>query len=182
MLTPHWAYEWFLDPATKQRIAITAGGIAGAVCFVGLTMLLHRRLFDDRIRRTSTGVDIFILLLLWVQLVLGLITLPFSLGHSDGGVMLALSAWAQSIVIFRTGAAELIHGLAWPYLVHLVLGMTLFLVTPFSRLVHIFSAPIWYLFRSWQIVRVRGGATRRPGPVARPGATSLARPGATAAE
>ena len=182
LLTPHWAYEWFLDPATKQRIAITAGGIAGAVCFVGLTMLLHRRLFDDRIRRTSTGVDIFILLLLWVQLVLGLITLPFSLGHADGGVMLALSAWAQSIVIFRTGAAELIHGLAWPYLVHLVLGMTLFLVTPFSRLVHIFSAPIWYLFRSWQIVRVRGGATRRPGPVARPGATSLARPGATAAE
>jgi nitrate reductase gamma subunit len=48
--------------------------------------------------------------------------------------------------------------------------MTLFLVTPFTRLVHIFSAPVWYLFRSWQIVRVRGGATARPGPVARPGA------------
>jgi nitrate reductase gamma subunit len=47
--------------------------------------------------------------------------------------------------------------------------MTLFLVTPFTRLVHIFSAPVWYLFRSWQIVRVRGGSTARPGPVQRPG-------------
>jgi nitrate reductase gamma subunit len=172
LLTPHWAYEWFLDPATKQRIAIIAGGLAGAVCFVGLSLLLHRRMFDDRIRRTSTPVDIFILQLLWVQLVLGLLTLPFSFAHRDGSVMLALSAWAQSIVTFRTGAADLIRGLDWPYHVHLVLGMTLFLVTPFSRLVHIFSAPVWYLFRSWQIVRVRGGGTRRPGPVARPGAAA----------
>lgn len=168
LLTPHWAYEWLIDPATKQVLAVVAGGIAGAFCFVGLSLLLHRRLFDLRIRRTSTAIDIAILALLWVQLVLGLITLPFSLEHRDGSVMLALSGWAQSIVTFRVGAADLVRGLAWPYQVHLVLGMTLFLVTPFSRLVHIFSAPMWYLFRSWQIVRVRGGATRRPGPVTRP--------------
>ena len=168
LLTPHWAYEWLIDPATKQVLAVVAGGIAGAFCFVGLSLLLHRRLFDLRIRRTSTTIDIAILALLWVQLVLGLITLPFSLEHRDGSVMLALSGWAQSIVTFRVGAADLVRGLAWPYQVHLVLGMTLFLVTPFSRLVHIFSAPVWYLFRSWQLVRVRGGATRRPGPVTRP--------------
>lgn len=169
LLTPHWAYEWLLDPATKQRVAIFAGGIAGAVCFVGLTMLLHRRLTDPRIRRTSTGIDIFILVLLWVQLSLGLITLPFSFGHRDGSVMLALSAWSQAIVTFQGGAADLISGLDFPYYAHLVLGMTLFLVTPFSRLVHIFSAPVWYLGRNWQIVRRRGGATTRPGPVATPG-------------
>jgi nitrate reductase gamma subunit len=169
LLTPHWAYEWLIDPGTKQRVAIIAGGIAGAVCFVGLTMLLHRRLYDPRIRRTSTGIDIFILVLLWVQLSLGLLTLPFSLGHSDGSVMLALSAWSQAIVTFQGGAADLIRGLAFPYKAHLVMGMTLFLVTPFSRLVHIFSAPVWYLGRNWQIVRRRGGATARPGPVAAPG-------------
>jgi nitrate reductase gamma subunit len=169
LLTPHWAYEWLITPGQKQMVAVTAGGIAGAICFVGLTMLLHRRLYDERIRRTSTYADTFILALLWVQLCLGLITLPFSLGHSDGSVMLQLSAWSQAIVTFQFGAADLIRGLDFPYHAHLVLGMTLFLVTPFTRLVHIFSAPVWYLFRSWQIVRVRGGATTRPGPVARPG-------------
>ncbi len=168
LLTPHVLYEAFITPAQKQMLAIVSGGIAGAVCFIGLTMLLHRRLFDERIRRTSTTIDIAILVLLWVQLTLGLVTLPFSLMHSDGGVMLALSGWAQAIVTFQSGAADLVRGLPFPYLAHLVLGMTLFLLTPFSRLVHIFSAPVWYLFRNWQIVRRRGGATTRPGPVAAP--------------
>jgi len=170
LLTPHWAYEWLIDPADKQLVAVIAGGIAGAICFVGLTLLLHRRLYDPRIRRTSTYADTFILVLLWVQLSLGLVTLPFSLRHTDGSVMLALSAWSQAIVTFQPGAADLIRGLDFPYYAHLVLGMTLFLVTPFTRLVHIFSAPVWYLFRRWQIVRLRGGATVRPGPVARTGA------------
>jgi nitrate reductase gamma subunit len=169
LLTPHWAYAWLITAEQKQLVAVTAGGIAGAICFVGLTMLLHRRLYDERIRRTSTYADTFILLLLWVQLCLGLVTLPFSLGHHDASAMLQLAAWSQAIVTFQFGAADLIRGLAFPYHAHLVLGMTLFLVTPFTRLVHIFSAPVWYLFRSWQIVRVRGGATARPGPVARPG-------------
>lgn len=168
LLTPHWAYDTWLDVAIKQRFAVIVGGIAGTVCFIGLTMLLHRRLFDDRIRRTSTMIDIAILLLLWVQLCLGLITLPFSFHHSDGLTMLKLSAWAQAIVTFQGGASDLIVGLEFPYLAHLVLGMTLFLLTPFSRLVHIFSAPVWYLFRNWQIVRRRGGSTRRPGPVTAP--------------
>lgn len=168
LLTPHALYEAFVTPAQKQMFAVVSGGIAGAVCFVGLTMLLHRRLYDPRIRRTSTGIDIAILVLLWVQLTLGLVTLPYSLAHSDGSVMLALSGWAQAIVTFQPGAADLVRGISWPYHAHLVMGMTLFLLTPFSRLVHIFSAPIWYLFRPWQIVRRRGGATRRPGPVAAP--------------
>jgi nitrate reductase gamma subunit len=169
LLTPHWGYEWAIHPSTKQQLAIGVGGLAGVVCFVGLTMLLHRRLFDDRIRRTSTRIDVFILALLWVQLALGLITLPYSLAHSDGQVMLRLSAWAQGVLTFQTGTADLVRGLEFPYLAHLVLGMTLFLLTPFTRLVHIFSAPVWYVFRAWQIVRVRGGSTRRPGPVAAPG-------------
>ena len=55
LLTPHWVYEPFITAGQKQMVAVTAGGIAGAVCFVGLSLLLHRRLFDDRIRLTSTA-------------------------------------------------------------------------------------------------------------------------------
>jgi nitrate reductase delta subunit len=75
-LTPHAVYEIFITAPQKQLLAIIAGGVAGLACFVGLTMLLHRRLFDPRIRLTSHRTDIAILIILWVQLVLGLTTLP----------------------------------------------------------------------------------------------------------
>lgn len=156
LLTPHFIYEAFITPANKQLLAVVAGGVAGVICFIGLSILLHRRIFDARIRRTSHRTDLGILIILWVQLVLGLITLPFSLGHSDGSVMLVLSDWAQRIVTFRPDSAGLLP-LAWPYKVHLVLGMTIFLLFPFSRLVHVWSGfgTLAYLVRPYQVVRSR---------------------------
>ena len=161
LLTPHAVYEVFISAAAKQMLAIVAGSIAGVVCFVGLTLLVHRRLFDARIRKTSTAMDIAILLILWVQLVLGLLTVPFSLGHADGAVMLRLSEWAQRILTFRIdGTAELVSGLAWPYQLHLILGLTIFLLFPFSRLVHIWSVPVKYLTRrGYQVVRTENPAS-----------------------
>lgn len=156
LLTPTAIYTLFITVEQKQMIAVTAGGIAGVICFIGLTLLLHRRLFDERIRQTSTYMDLSILVILWVQLSLGLITLPFSFAHSDGEVMLRLSHWAQGIITVQPVDAKTLQGLAWPYLVHLVLGMTIFLLFPFSRLVHIWSAPVWYLGRKgYQVVRRR---------------------------
>ncbi len=158
LLTPHWAYEPFISAGAKQMLAIVAGGIAGAACFVGLSLLIHRRLFDSRIRKTSSVMDIAILLLLWLQLVLGLFTIPFSLEHRDGSVMLALSEWAQRIVTFQGGAADMVAAVAWPYKLHIWLGLLIFFVFPFSRLVHIWSAPVGYVFRKPQVVRRRGAA------------------------
>ncbi|MCC7260874.1 MAG: respiratory nitrate reductase subunit gamma [Alphaproteobacteria bacterium] len=159
LLTPHWVYAPFMDAGTKQMMAMTAGGIFGTLCFIGMTMLLSRRLFDARIRATSKPSDTFILLLLYVQLILGLVTIPFSAQHLDGSSMIALAEWAQHIVTFRTGAAEFIVGEAPVFKLHLVLGMTVFLVFPFTRLVHVwsgFAAPLKYLTRSgYQIVRKR---------------------------
>ena len=156
LLTPHWVYEPFISAGHKQLIAVTAGGIAGAVCFVGLSLLLYRRIFDPRIRLTSHRTDLAILVILWVQLVIGLITLPYSLGHRDGSVMLTLSDWAQRIVTFRPDASALV-ALDWPYKLHLVLGMTIFLLFPFSRLVHVWSgfASLAYVLRPYQMVRAR---------------------------
>lgn len=161
LLTPHQLYEAFgLTAAAKQLLAIVAGGVFGVVCLVGLVLLVHRRLVDPRIRKTSSPMDIAILLMILAQLVLGLVTIPYSLQHPDGAVMLQLSEWAQRIVTFRSGAAELVADVALIYRVHLLLGLTLFLVFPFSRLVHIWSAPVWYLFRPYQIVRRRASNAR----------------------
>ena len=112
---------------------------------------------DDRIRLTSKPSDILILLILWVQLVLGLATIPLSAAHLDGSMMLKLAGWAQHIMTFQGSAVELLSGVNWIFRLHMFLGMTLFLIFPFTRLVHIWSgfASITYLFRPYQIVRSR---------------------------
>lgn len=156
LLTPPAVYHALgLSTSAKQLLAVMAGGIFGAMCFYGLFILLRRRLNDPRIRATSSRMDIVLLYLLMTQLVLGLITLPISLFHLDGGNMLLLAEWAQRIVTFRGGAAELVANINWVFKLHLFLGMTLFLIFPFSRLVHIWSAPLGYLGRSYQVVRQR---------------------------
>ena len=159
LLTPQSVYHHFMDAGTKQMMAMIAGGIFGSFCFIGMTMLLYRRLFDPRIRATSKPSDILILLVLYVQLILGMITIPYSAQHLDGSSMIALGHWAQYIVTFRSGAADFIVHEALVFKLHLVLGVTIFLIFPFTRMVHVFSgisAPFKYLARSgYQIVRKR---------------------------
>jgi nitrate reductase gamma subunit len=158
MLTPHFIYEPFISSGSKQILAMASGGIAGLLAFVGLTLLLHRRLTEPRIRATSKGSDILILVLLWLQLLLGLATIPLSAQHLDGSMMVRLAEWGQRIVTFRGGAVELLEGAGWIFKTHLFLGMTIFLIFPFTRLVHIWSgfAATTYATRAWQLVRPRG--------------------------
>jgi len=156
-LTPHWMYDPFISAPQKQLLAIVAGGVAGSVCFVGLTLLLHRRIFDPRIRLTSHRTDLAILVILWVQLAIGLSTLPSSLHHvSEPTTMLRLAEYLQGIATFRPNAA-LVAGIEWHFQAHMLLGMTIFLLFPFSRLVHVWSgfASLAYLVRPYQLVRSR---------------------------
>lgn len=157
MLTPHVVYEHFIGAGAKQLTAMVSGGIAGVLGFIGLTILLHRRLADSRIRATSKTSDITIVVLLWLQLALGLATIPLSAQHLDGSMMLLLAEWAQRIVTFRPGAVELLAGASWVFKLHMFLGMTIFLIFPFTRLVHVWSgfASITYLVRPYQVVRSR---------------------------
>jgi nitrate reductase gamma subunit len=157
LLTPHWAYHFMISAGDKQMMAMTAGGIFGVTCLVGMVLLIRRRMLDARIRATSQATDLPILLVLFVQLVLGLITIPFSAQHMDGSSMLALASWAQHLLTFQGDAASFVAGEAFIFKIHLVLGLTIFLVFPFTRLVHVWSVPIQYLTRTgYQIVRKRG--------------------------
>lgn len=153
MLTPHWMYESFLPIPVKQKMAMILGGGSGVLMLIGGIMLLKRRLTNPRVRVNSTFADILILTLLLVQVALGLLTIPFSAQHMDGSEMMKLVGWAQSVVTFHHGASAHLEGVAFVYRLHLVLGMTLFLLFPFCRLVHIWSVPIEYLTRRYQLVR-----------------------------
>lgn len=139
----------------KQILAMSAGGIAGIFCFIGLIILLHRRLFDARIRATSSFSDIFVLILLLAQLCLGMYTITVSMHHLDGHEMVKFMEWAQHIATFRGGAHEYLADVAPIFKTHITLGLFIMFVWPFTRLVHVFSAPIGFAFRPYQIVRKR---------------------------
>jgi nitrate reductase gamma subunit len=155
LLTPHAVYEPFISSGQKQLLAMVVGGIFGLMCFIGMTILLLRRLFNPRIRATSSSRDIAVLVLLYLQLILGMCSIFVSAGHMDGSQMVKLGEWAQHIVTFRGGAAEYIADAHWIFKTHVFLGMTLVLLTPFTRLVHVWSIPVGYLTRPYQVVRKR---------------------------
>lgn len=157
MLTPHFVYAPLMSAGAKQILAMVTGGIAGVLALIGTSLLLHRRLFDARVRATSKKSDIMILALLWLQLALGLATIPLSFQHLDGRLMLTLAEWGQRIVTFRGGATELLADVSWVFKAHMVLGMTMFLVFPFTRLVHVWSgfATLAYVLRPYQVARSR---------------------------
>ena len=156
LLTPEPVYNALgLTTGGKQLLAIVSGGLFGLLTLAGVVILLHRRLTDPYVRKTSYPMDTFILILLAAQLVTGLLTITVSSGHLDGEVLRQIQAWAQGLVTFQTGVAANIYDIHWIYKIHMFLGMVMFLIFPFTRLVHIWSVPYGYIGRAWQIVRVR---------------------------
>jgi len=166
MLTPHFLYEPFISAGNKQIVAMVSGGAFGILGFIGVSLLLQRRLGDERIRLNSKTSDIVLLVLLWLQLALGLATIPLSAQHLDGSMMLKLADWAQHIVTFQAGAPELLNDASWVFKLHMFLGMSIFLIFPFTRLVHVWSGfgTLAYLVRPYQLVRSRrlGMVERKP--------------------
>lgn len=95
--------------------------------------------------------------MLWVQLALGLGTVVLSMRHMDGALFEVLTDYVKGVVTFRPGIARLLDGVPLTYQLHILLGFTIFLVTPFTRMVHIWSgfASLAYLIRPYQLVRKR---------------------------
>jgi nitrate reductase gamma subunit len=158
MLTPaDLVHALGVSASQKQMLAVVAGGTLGSLCLIGLLMLIARRLNDPRVRATSKPRDFVVLFWILGTLLLGLSTVPLSLQHRDGETMLQLMAWAQHIVTFRGDAAAMIADVSTVFKVHMVAGMTLFILFPFTRLVHVWSGfgSVGYIARPWQIVRSR---------------------------
>ncbi|MES2147572.1 MAG: respiratory nitrate reductase subunit gamma [Pseudomonadota bacterium] len=155
LLTPVAVFDFLgVSHGFKQGLAIVAGGLFGTLCFVGLLLLLHRRLFDSRIRKTSSASDIAVLVILFVQLSLGMATIPLSLGHMDGHMMVQFMTYVQGVVTLSADPA-LIADVPLVFKLHMLLGFTIFLIFPFTRLVHVWSAPLGYLARRYQVVRTK---------------------------
>lgn len=157
LLTPIAIFDAVgISHGAKQLLAIVAGGVAGIMAIAGATLLVHRRLYDARVRAASSTSDTLIIILLWIQLLLGLATIPVSLQHLDGHEMVKFMSWAQGIFTFNPEASGYVADASIVFKLHLVLGLTILLLFPFTRLVHMLSAPVRYLWRpGYQVVRAR---------------------------
>jgi nitrate reductase gamma subunit len=179
LLTPIGVFDAVgVTHSFKQITAMVVGGIAGLMALVGASLLLHRRLLDPRIRRSSSWGDITVLVLLWLQLVLGVASIWWTAQHLDGEEMVRLMGWANAIVVFDAAAPSQLEDVFWIYKLHIILGLILFIITPFTRLVHIWSVPIWFLFRpGYQIVRSLAPVKGRAGEAAAPPGGALGQAG-----
>ena len=160
LFTPIWLLDALgISYGLKQWMAVIIGGVAGTAAFIGCTMLLHRRLYDTRIRNNSSFADIGILVILWVQILVGMGTIALTLGHMDGAKMIQFMTWSQSVMGLQINAWTEVVDVHWLYKFHIFLGMVIVALFPFTRLVHMLSVPIRFLWRpGYQIVRSREGA------------------------
>ena len=158
LLTPVWVWDTLgVSHGAKQLFAMAAGGVMGTLCLIGILLLLARRLGNERLRAATTFKDKIVLLWILGTLLLGLSSIVVSAGHLDGHMMVLLMTWAQHIVTFRGDAAGFVIAAPLVFKLHLFMGMSLFVIFPFTRLVHIWSGfgAVAYLGRAFQLVRPR---------------------------
>ncbi len=156
LLTPAW--RWLgVGVLMHEWIAMAAGVIFGIMAMIGGILLLLRRYLNSRVRANTRWNDLVVLIWILITLILGLstefITIP-ALLHGNTAIMSGLEAYVQSIATFRPDPAQL-NAVPVIFKIHMLFGMTVFLIFPFTRLVHIWTVPLNYLLRRPQIVRAR---------------------------
>ncbi|MBL3590804.1 MAG: respiratory nitrate reductase subunit gamma [gamma proteobacterium endosymbiont of Lamellibrachia anaximandri] len=158
MLLPHsWFLAMGISDVGHQYIAIYAGGIFGVMCLIGAAMLVYRRVTNVRVKAVSRNRDTFVIAWLLATVALGLSTLLVSTGHAahgDVSEMIALTEYVKSIATLSVDPS-LLKDVSPIFKTHMFFGMTVFLIFPFTRLVHVWSVPVTYLTRAYQIVRVK---------------------------
>ncbi|MHB1943233.1 MAG: respiratory nitrate reductase subunit gamma [Acidiferrobacteraceae bacterium] len=135
-----------IDPVAHQAIAASVGISAGVATLIGGVMLLLRRHFDPTVRQASRPMDTFILVWLLMTLSFGLATQFVSLSnlvHRNVADMIILIQYVRSIAHFQP-QPQLLAPLPLIYKMHIFCGMTVFLLFPFSRLIHILTRPFNY--------------------------------------
>jgi nitrate reductase gamma subunit len=160
LFTPENLYHLVVTTATKRTLAITMGSIFGTSALVGIIILLIRRVKNQRIKINSKPQDILLIGLLLVEMGLGMIAIFITAGSSIENYA-ELGIWAQKVITFQPDAGAVIAGHSLIYKLHIVIGLFIVMIFPYTKLMHMLVAPAAYFFRSgYQLVR--RGFTKRP--------------------
>lgn len=155
LFIPEEIYHLVMTTEVKRIIALSFGSFFGLMALIGMLLLLNRRIYSERVRFTSNFHDYFILILLIAEAVLGLISVATTAG-STVEEYAALSIWAQKVVTFQPDAGAVIasHGII--YKIHITIGLLIFMIFPYTKLMHMLVLPLVYFMRTgFQVVRSR---------------------------
>jgi nitrate reductase gamma subunit len=153
LFLPEEVYHLVMTTETKRMIALVFGTIFGVTSFIGMVILLRRRLTDVRVRYTSKFHDYFILVILLVEAGLGLASVATT-ASTTVVEYASLGEWAQKVITFQPDAGAVIGGHSLLYKIHFVTGLLIFMIFPYTKLMHMLVLPVAYFFRSgYQLVR-----------------------------
>ncbi len=143
-----------------HRTADLFGGLAGIATWVGVLLLLIRRMVFDGVRRNSSTADFVALVLLFLVITLGdMQTVIMNNAVGPYGYRHTVGPWLRGLLILHPDA-RLMVGVPIILQVHIILSFALFAVSPFTRLVHVWSAPLRYPTRAPIQYRSRTGFRR----------------------
>ena len=132
--------------------SLAAGGAFGALALAGIVILTLRRLLVPAVRRAGTPVDIAVDLLLLAVIGLGMgETIGYQLGVGEYAYRDTVSVWFRQLPALHPDAS-LMSGAPWIYQAHTLSSLALFALWPFSRLVHVWTAPVQYAVRGAHIL------------------------------
>lgn len=161
--------DWFGITEDMYHVAaLGLGAVAGFATLVGVGILIYRRRTTGPVFMATTKNDKLMYVVLVAAIVAGLATTVLSVfgPHEDVTYRETVSPWFRSLFIFQPDIAAMSEA-SFAFQLHTLIGMALFILWPFTRLVHAFTAPIHYLFRPYIVYRSRDGrptttgATRR---------------------
>ncbi len=142
-----------MSTETKRLVALSMGTFFGIMAFAGMIILIWRRFFVDNLKKTSNFHDYFIIILLLAEAALGLM----SVGTTAAGTVpqyAALGEWAQKVITFQPDAGAVIASHSIIYKIHILTGLIIIMIFPYTKLMHMLVVPVAYFFRSgYQLVR-----------------------------
>ncbi|WCF06007.1 respiratory nitrate reductase subunit gamma [Paenibacillus thiaminolyticus] len=155
LIPKSWLESIGISDHLYHTVAIVLGSAAGLLTLVGCIILLLRRLTDRRIRRTSSFGDMLSIILLTLIVVVGMGATLFNAASRSGfDYRETIAPWIRGVLTF-TPDGILMKDVPYIFKIHIILGLGLFGVFPFTRLVHMLSMPIKYVRRSYVLYRRR---------------------------
>ncbi|MCW5251893.1 MULTISPECIES: respiratory nitrate reductase subunit gamma [unclassified Streptomyces] len=158
-----WTRAAGVDEHAYHLLSLYAGTLAGALAVAGIALLVYRRRTRAPVFRATTSNDKVMYLFLLGAVVLGMAAKLSDTAGDGYDYRATIAPWARSLFTLRPRTG-LMEGVPVLYHVHAVVGMVLIALVPYTRLVHMFSAPVQYLTRPYVVYRSRDPGQLGPRP------------------